>query len=60
MNEKEAKRLLVSRLDIRKADGTRVDVMKEMSDEECEHLLHVYGDSMVDEERFRHRAEHDA
>lgn len=60
MNEREAKRLLVSQLDLRNADGTPVDVMSEMSDEDIERTLYVHGASMVDDERFRRRAEYEA
>ena len=61
MNEKEAKRLLVARIHspIRE-DGSPVDVMNEMSDEDIEHVLHVYGDDDAEQARFHHKAEHEA
>jgi hypothetical protein len=60
MDESEAKRLLVSQVDLRRADGTRVDVISDLSDEEIEHILHIDGDNLVDYQRFRQRAEHQA
>lgn len=61
MNEKEAKRLLVARTHrLAHENGSPMDVMNEMSDEDIEHILNVYGDDDADQARFHYKAEHEA